>query len=69
MQSAEPSHSRQSSFFLLCLQMRALALHVLHFDFGKLCSQIVGCGPRLALSTREDASIPPFCSSPIPTGL
>ena len=53
MQRAEPSHSRQSSFFLPCLQMRAIALHFLHLDFGSWCSQIVGCGPRRALSTSD----------------
>jgi hypothetical protein len=64
MQRADPSHSRHSSFFLPCLQMRAIALHFLHFDFGRLCSQMVGCGPRRALSTSAcGIPAPTFCGS------
>ena len=59
MQRADPSHSRHSSFFLPCLQMRAKALHFLHFDLVVPCSQIVGCGPRRTLSMRAGASMPP----------
>lgn len=58
MQRADPPHSRHSSFFLPCLQMRAKALHFLHFDLVVPCSQIVGCGPRRALSMRAGASMP-----------
>jgi len=69
MHSAEPSHSRQSSFFFPCLQMRAMALHFLHLDLGIWCSHMVGCGPLRALSASADAVIiaPDFGGSAMPS--